>query len=128
MHITRRKAITLAVVGAVLLTLAIAGPILAVTMFSEKLAGIGSAQFVDEVAVEKIKVQSLTKVRVRLGTTVNTVADRVYTVQLYGDDTLLASMVTSWSAADIAGNVKKDVAFTGLSLGAVTLFDVDVVY
>ncbi len=104
------------------------GTALAITMFQETLAGLGSAAFTDEVGIEKIKVKGLDEVRVRLFPTLNTVADRVYSVELYGDDDLLGTEIISWTAMEASTGTRKDVTFLGLSLGSITELDVDVVY
>ena len=100
--------------------------VMAISMFTQKLAGTGSMKFTDEVILDKIKVKSLSEVFVRLDTTVNAVADRVYTVELYGNYNLLDTETVSWSVPELGH--KKDVLFTGLSLGPITNFDVDIVY
>ena len=125
----RRKSLILAVALVLaLFTATAAGAAIAITMFSQTLAGIGSAAFTNEVTVGKIKVESLSKVRVRLFPTLNAVAARVYTVELYGDDELLGTNTVSFTAPEIAAGTKKDVTFTGLALAGVTILDVDVVY
>jgi len=117
------------IIGTVLLVGAIVtGTGLALTMFQETLAGLGSAAFTNEVEVIKVKVKGLNEVRVRLGTTVNTVADRIYDVELYGDDELLGTQTVTWTAPEIASAVQKDVALVGLPLAGVVDLDVDVVY
>lgn len=98
----------------------------AISLFSEVVAGIGNVEFTDEVEVVKIKVKSTNEVRVRLGTTADTVAERVYTVELYGDDDLLDTDTVSWTAPEFGTD--KDVVFTGLSLGSITEIDIDVTY
>ena len=113
---------------ALLLVGTLAGAAIAITMFSQSLAGLGSTTFTDEVEVVKIKVKSTDEVRVRLSPTLNAVAARVYTVELYGDDELLDTDTVSWTAPEIAASTDKDVTFTGLVLDTVIVVDADVVY
>lgn len=112
----------------VLLVGMLGGTALAITMFSEKLAGLGSSAFTNEVEIIKIKIKSTSEVRVRLSPTVNAVAARVYTVKLYGDNEQIGTNTVSWTAPEIVASTDKDVDFTGLSLAGVTLVDADVVY
>ena len=122
------KKYIVAVVSTLILMLSLAGAGLAINMFAESLAGLGSAAFTDEVEVIKIKVKDLDEVRVRSGTTVNTVAARIYDVELFGDDEVLGVKTVTWTLAEVAAEVKKDVTFTGLALAAIDELDVDVVY
>ena len=123
----KRLALALALTMALLIG-GIAGTAIAITMFQENLAGIGSTAFTDEVTIEKIKVKGLDEVRVRLYPTTNAVPARVYTVELYGDDDLLGTETVSFTALEITTGTRKDVTFTGLSLAGITTLDVDVVY
>jgi len=120
----------LALVGVIIVAM-IVGAIssaLALSMFQENLAGIGSAAFTDEVTIEKIKVKGLDEVRVRLYPTTNAVPARVYSVELYGDDDLLGTQTVTWTAPEITSGTRKDVTFAGLSLASITDLDIDVVY
>jgi len=123
-----RKRLLIALVIGVLAVGMLMGGAMAVTMFSEKLAGLGSTAFTDEVTIVKIKVKSTSEVRVRVAPTVNAVAARDYTVEIYGDDSLLDSDTVSWTEPEIIAVVNKDVTFTGLTLAAITEIDADVVY
>ena len=125
MRTFRQKAI-MAIVGAFIVGSVMFASAGAISLFSEVVAGIGNTQFTDEVEVVKIKVKSLSTVLVRMNTSVDTVADRVYTVELYGDDILLDTDTVSWAAVEFG--TEKDVIFIDLSLGSITELDVDVVY
>ncbi len=116
----------MAIVGAFIVGSVMFASAGAISLFSEVVAGIGNTQFTDEVEVVKIKVKSLSTVLVRMNTSVDTVADRVYTVELYGDDILLDTDTVSWAAVEFG--TEKDVIFIDLSLGSITELDVDVVY
>ena len=99
----KKKKLIIALAVALILAIGVTtGAAIAITMFSEKLAGLGSSAFTDEVEIVKIKIKSTSEVRVRLSPTVNAVAARVYTVKLYGDDEQIGSNTVSWTAPEIS--------------------------
>ena len=101
---------------------------LAISMYQEKVAGLGKWEWTNEVTINEIEPEvadSQVKVKL-LPVTGNTVPDRGYTVTLYLDDVLFDTFGVSWTAAEITANTKKTVTFTGVSLGAVIVIEVKV--
>ena len=101
---------------------------LAITMYQEKVAGLGKWEWTNEVIIDEIEPEvSDSQVKVKLlPVPGNTVANQGYTVSLYFDDVLVDTFGVSWTAAEIAANTKKTVTFTGVSLGAVSVIEVKV--
>ena len=99
----------------------------AISMFQKTLAGMGQMTFTDEVIITDVRINSLSKVTVTAESNANTVADRVYKVQLYLDDISTANQTTSWTVDKIPG-VKNKVVFSGLNLNVTTLVEAEVTY
>ncbi len=100
----------------------------AISFFQKSLAGMGQMTYTNEVSITDIKVKSLSQVKITIESKANTVADRVYTVTLYLDDTQWATtMPVSWEAAQIPGT-KKKITFTGLDLADIVEIDAEVTY
>ena len=126
---TRRRKVALGLLIFLALIIVGAGSAaLAITMYQEKVAGLGKWEWTNEVIIDEIEPEvSDSQVKVKLlPVPGNTVAGMGYTVTLYLDDVLFDTFGVSWTAAEITANTKKAVTFTGVSLGAVIVIEVKV--
>ena len=117
-------------IAVILVAVILSGTVVAygITLFQKTLAGIGQMTYTNEVTISDVKVKSLSRVDVTLESNAQTVADRIYSAYLYLDDVkVLTPQTTNWTAGQIPG-VKNKISFTGLSLGATTLVEVEVIY
>jgi len=100
--------------------------------FSRTVAGVGHLSFSGEVTVTDIRPNaSAGKISVWVTSNSKTVADKVYTVELYfveGEDgyTLQDTITVSWDASKIPGTTIK-VQFSGLTITEDTVIKVEVV-
>ena len=119
------KSKILSIVFAVLLILIFYSSAMAITALYKQIAGIGNTDFVDEVIVTELRVASPTKVQVIVKSKSSTVANVVYTVNLYLDGAKSGTSTISWTSGQIP-DTEKTINFSGLSLGAVTSIGVEV--
>lgn len=121
-----RKKIIFAILVAVALIFISFSAGYAINGLYKQVTGLGNASYSDEVTVTNLQRLTPTKVRTVLTSTINTVADQIYTVTLFADGLSVGTPQTiSWSAVQIPG-VNQNVIFTGLSLGDVTDLNVEV--
>lgn len=89
------------------------GVALGITMYHEKIAGLGKWEWTNEVDVDEIEPEPLDdQVIVKVVPTTNTVADKTYSVFLELDDVTSGSQTVSWTSAEIASNTKKTLMFS----------------
>lgn len=126
---TKRRKLVLGLLCFLVLAVFFAGgAALAISMYQEKVAGLGKWEFTNEVTIDEIEPELVdSQVIVKLKPTVNTIALMGYTVTLTLDDVAAGTpQSVSWAAAEITANTKKTVTFTGVSLGAVIVIEVKV--
>ena len=123
-----KKKILISIVLALFLLGTVTGAVLGITMFYQKVAGLGKWVFTNEVVIEEIEpeVQD-SQVKVKLLPNLNTQADHSYTVRLYLDDSLSGSSPVSWTAAEITASVKKTLIFSVSGLESVIVIEVEVI-
>ena len=117
------------IVIAIIMVIFISGVAIGITMYQEKVAGLGKWQFTNEATIEEIEPEvEDNQVIVKILPTVNTEADHSYTVTLYLDDTEFGTLPVSWTTGEITGSTRKTITFTGTDLSGTNNIEIKVTY
>ena len=119
------KKIIIAISILIALAVSFGGAAYALSIFAKEIAGYGQIKFTSEVTVTDSSLDGASKVKIKLQSNVNTVADKVYNVRLILNGELVSTQTVSWTAPQIPGNTKVKI-FSDLDLSTVTIWDIEV--
>lgn len=116
----------------ILSSLVITGAAYAISFFVKNVAALGNYNYTGQVTIVDEDALNPTTFKVELRANQDTVADRIYTVKLYGlvgtEKTLLASQDVSWTSSQVQNRTQKTIVFNGLNLAPYNNFYTEITH